>query len=60
MKLWSDDDWQKVYFKYGVYRSFMSRSKKKLKTTEVPSQTVYYSNVKKGYTRKKLMAQPKK
>ncbi len=50
---------KKVYFKYGVYRSFMSRSKKKLKTTEVPSQTVYYSNVKKGYTRKKLMAQPK-
>ena len=37
---------KKVYFNYGVYRSFMSRTKKKLKTTEVPSQTVYYSNVK--------------
>jgi hypothetical protein len=49
---------KKVYFKYGVYRSFMSRYKKQFKTTEVSSQTVYYSNVKKAYKRKDLIAKP--
>ena len=49
---------KKVYFKYGVYRFFMSRYKKQFKTTEVSSQTVYYSNVKKAYKRKDLIAKP--
>ena len=48
---------KKVYFKYGIYRSFMSRYKNKTNTTEVPAQTVYYSNVKKGLTRESLVAQ---
>ena len=48
---------KKVYFKYGVYRTFMSRYKNKTNTTEVPAQTVYYSNVKKGLTRESLVAQ---
>jgi hypothetical protein len=48
---------KKVYFKYGIYRSFMSRYKNKTNTTEVPAQTVYYSNVKKGLTRESLEAQ---
>jgi hypothetical protein len=48
---------KEVYFKYGIYRSFMSNYKSKFKTDKVPAQTVYYSNVKKGYARENLVAQ---
>lgn len=47
-----------VYFKYGVYRSFMSRYKNANNVDEVPTQTVYYSNVKRAKTREGL--QPSK
>ena len=40
-----------VYFKYGVYRSFMSRYKRAKGTDTVPGQTVLYVNVKKSKTR---------
>jgi hypothetical protein len=48
---------KEVFFKYGIYRSFMSNYKSKFKTDKVPAQTVYYSNVKKGHTRENLVAQ---
>ncbi|WP_233402872.1 polysaccharide lyase [Marinomonas transparens] len=44
----------KVYFKYGVYRSFLSRYKTAAKKDEVPRQIVYYANVKRGKTRESL------
>lgn len=40
----------KIYFKYGLYRSFLSRFKRKTGLSEVPGQTVYYSDVKSGPT----------
>ena len=48
---------KEVYFKYGVYRSYMVNYKAENKVSEVPAQTVYYSNVKKGHTRENLVAQ---
>jgi len=42
---------KKVYFKYGVYRSFLSRYPKKA----VPGQVVYYANVRKHTTREGLL-----
>jgi hypothetical protein len=48
---------KEVYFKYGVYRSYMVNYKAENKVSEVPAQTVYYSNVKKGHTRESLVAQ---
>ncbi|SHO55168.1 polysaccharide lyase [Vibrio quintilis] len=47
-------DAQRVYFKYGVYRAFLSRYKNRYHTHEVPTQTVYYANVKRGYSRQDL------
>ena len=48
---------QETLFKYGVYRSYMVNYKAENKVSEVPAQTVYYSNVKKGHTRENLVAQ---
>ena len=42
---------KQVYFKYGIYRSFMKRYKNKFNETEVPGQTVYFSNVKRAKNR---------
>jgi hypothetical protein len=50
---------KQVYFKYGVYRSYMVNYKAENKTSEVPAQTVYYSNVKKSHAREGLAAQLK-
>lgn len=44
-------DAKDVYFKYGVYRSFLSRYKTAHKVKDVPEQIVYYANVKRGRTR---------
>jgi hypothetical protein len=44
-----------VYFKYGVYRSFLSRYKKHQGTSEVPRQIAYFANVKRGPSRVDLM-----
>lgn len=43
-----------VYFKYGVYRSFLSRYKQAKQLNAVPPQIVYYSNVKRGKNRASL------
>lgn len=43
-----------IYFKYGLYRSFLERYKKSKKTLEVPEQEVYFANVKRGSTREAL------
>lgn len=40
-----------VYFKYGVYRSFMSRYKNAHDVDEVPAQIAYFANVRRGATR---------
>ena len=48
---------KEVYFKYGIYRSYMVNYRAEFKTSAVPAQTVYYSNVKKGHTRENLVAQ---
>ena len=50
---------KEVYFKYGVYRSYMVNYKAENKVSEVPAQTVYFSNVKKGHAREGLAAQLK-
>lgn len=41
------------YFKYGLYRSFVSRWKK---PTPMPNQIIYFSNVKKGKSQKDLIS----
>lgn len=38
-----------TYFKYGIYRSFLSRSARH------PTQTVYYANVRKARSRENLL-----
>lgn len=48
-------DAQRVYFKYGVYRSFMSRYKNRFNAKQVPAQKVYFANVKRGKSRKDLL-----
>jgi len=45
-----------TYFKYGIYRSFMSRYKHFKKIEEVPGQVVYFANVRRGKTRAELAA----
>lgn len=50
-------DAQQVYFKYGVYRSFMSRYKNANDADNVPAQIVYYSNVKRSRSREGLHPQ---
>ncbi len=47
-------DAQRVYFKYGVYRSFISRYKNIIGADKVPAQIVYFSNVKRGRSRADL------
>ncbi len=42
------------YFKYGVYRSFMTRYKKATGQQAVPGQIVYYTGVKKSETKEGL------
>ena len=51
-------DAKNVYFKYGVYRTFMSRYKNKYNAEQVPAQKVYFANVKRGNSREQLL--PKK
>jgi len=43
-----------LYFKCGIYRSFMSRYKNHYNVEKVPGQTVYYTNVKHGGTRQSI------
>lgn len=45
---------QDVYFKYGLYRSFLSRYKESSKGILLPTQEIYYSNVKRSKNRKGL------
>ena len=47
---------QGAYFKYGVYRSFLKRYKNSKNVDEVPTQIVYYVNVRKGGTRQEVEA----
>ena len=37
-----------TYFKYGIYRSFISRYKKMKKTNALPTQVVYYDEIRRG------------
>ena len=46
----------KTYFKYGVYRSFMSRYKNANANKVVPGQIVYYANVRRASSRENLAA----
>lgn len=43
-----------VYFKYGLYRSFVSRYQNHFAEPDVPTQTVYYAGVKAGKTRQSI------
>jgi hypothetical protein len=47
---------KRAYFKYGIYRSYISRYFKKYETKNVPTQKVYYCCVKRGNS--KLDIQP--
>jgi len=40
-----------VYFKYGVYRSFLDKYKSAYSVEDVPKQVAYYSNVKRSRSR---------
>lgn len=40
-----------VYFKYGVYRSFLGRFKADRGLADVPAQTAYFADVRKGFVR---------
>lgn len=40
-----------VYFRFGVYRSFVSRYLKSTEASTVPGQTAYFANVRKAKTR---------
>ena len=46
----------KVYFKYGVYRSFMSRYRRANGIDEVPGQVAYFANVRRASSREGLRA----
>ena len=48
---------QAVYFKYGIYRSFLSRYKALKGVDAVPPQVVYFANVKRSRTRAGLAAE---
>ena len=43
-----------VYFKYGLYRSFLNRYKSAKKVKSIPEQYVYYANVKRALSRQGL------
>ncbi|MDA0664627.1 MAG: polysaccharide lyase [Proteobacteria bacterium] len=43
-----------VYFKYGVYRSFISRFRNATGTQDVPTQTVLYANIRRAESRAQL------
>jgi len=42
---------RRVYFKYGIYRSYISRYIKKFGTKSIPPQIVYYCCIKRGNSR---------
>ena len=46
-----------VYFKYGIYRSYLSRYKNSFKKAEVPGQILYFDNVRRGSKREDLQVQ---
>ena len=41
---------KEIYFKYGIYRSFLSKYKKRRKTDEMPTQVVFYDEIRTGNT----------
>jgi hypothetical protein len=45
---------ERVYFKYGLYRAFVSRYRPSPGTEGVPAQTVYYTGVKRGPDRQSV------
>ncbi len=45
---------EQVYFKYGVYRSYISRYKQAHNTEVMPTQVVYYRNVVRGESREDI------
>lgn len=47
-----------TYFKYGIYRSYLSRYKMFKQADEVPAQVVYYANVRRASTREGLAPPP--
>jgi hypothetical protein len=46
----------KTYFKYGLYRSFLSKYKNAFGKNEVPGQVVYFANVRQSLSREGLTA----
>lgn len=45
-----------TYFKYGIYRAFLSRYKRLTGSDEVPGQIVYYANVRRASSREGIAA----
>ena len=39
---------QEIYFKYGIYRSFLTKYKKRRKIDEMPTQVVFYDEIRTG------------
>ncbi|WP_220151409.1 polysaccharide lyase [Thalassospira profundimaris] len=65
LRVWADNDLkfdyqgptmtaEKIYFKYGLYRSFVSRYQNANETDKVPAQTVYFTNVRRANSREGL------
>ncbi len=47
-----------VYFKYGLYRAFVSRYLKAEGAKRAPAQTAYFANVRRAATREGLAPPP--
>ena len=45
----------KVYFKFGIYRSFMSRWRNKNNQQDVPGQVLYFDEVRVGKSKKAVV-----
>ena len=43
---------RQAYFKYGIYRSLMSLYKNRFNVDQVPTQKIYFANVKRGKAKK--------
>ena len=67
MKVWVNDklkvdyigqtcNSKKLYFKYGIYRSYVSRYKNRWDKDTLPTQVAYYTNVKRGRTEESIMS----
>ena len=39
---------EEIYFKHGIYRSFISKYKERKKKNKMPTQVVFYDEIRRG------------